>query len=318
MALLVVTPCSMAFETWIGGQKDYQIYTGLDAGDETSGYWYAFSDEEEQGASSILWNAPLVMGEHVLDSVDNKCSGICGTATLNGFGGMEQKPYAGIAFDVAGKAKQSDSVSSAGDASSWKGLCIAYNSDFDMALELGLEASAENLHGEKNPRVRLPKGDWVVRNIAWSDFVSAGEKSLSGEKAAAQLVSVRVKFQGEVGCYHFNVFAVGPYGDCNVPASVKNASLAAMENLPECTTTAIASVAKAGELHVSLAGRLLSLSGSMNGDELRLVNVRGDVVRRESVSRFANVYDLSPLPAGIYMLQVKGFASNHFRKILLK
>lgn len=311
---------AIAFDTWIGGQKDYQIYTGLDAGDETSGYWYEFTDDELNGNSAVLWNAPKGSGYHVLDSVDNKCSGICGTAKLEGALKNGAKPFAGVAFDVAGKASQSDTYPATGDASAWKGLCVAYNSDFDMRLELGMDSSAENVYGEKNPYVMLKKGDGVIRNVAWEDFLlPEGAAYADGVEAATKLVSVRFKFQAEenTGCYHFNVFAVGPYEKCSVTDTVKKASLAAMDDLRECGTFAVASVKLAPRVQVALSGRQLSLSGVSFGETLRLMNVRGDVVRTENLSHFENFLDLTSLPSGIYLLQIKGASLNYSRKIVL-
>lgn len=320
MAVLLWGAASaMAFDTWIGGQKDYQIYTGLDAGDETSGYWYEFDDEALGGASTILWTASRATGYHALDSVDDKCSGICGTAKVEGALTNGEKPFAGIAFDVAGKASQSDAASAAGDASAWKGLCIAYNSDFDMRLELGMAASAENVYGEKNPYVLLKKGDGVIRDVAWADFVlPEGSAYADGAEAATKLVSVRFKFQAseENGCFRFNVFAAGPYGKCEVPDAVKKASLAVMDDLNECGTFAVASVVQAPRVQVALSDRLLSLSGA-SGEMLQLVNIRGDVVRKERLSGFANTLDLTMLPSGVYLLQVKGASMNYSRKIVL-
>lgn len=211
---------STAFPTWFGGHGVPRVDTRLDAGVETSGYWYAYADDEDGGKSKVEW--PVEIGneysELALDNVVEHCGGICGTAILDK-GTLTYNPFVGIAFDVAGRVSKTSETLAAADASSWGGVCITYRSEAAPALQLGLGDFDREI-GFANPAASLPKSTaGTSKNLAWSDFKQPtwykGATKIDGEDAAKRLVTLKFLIQASSGDYNFNICAIGPYnGGC--------------------------------------------------------------------------------------------------------
>ena len=169
-------------------QTGVRVNTGLDAGDETSGYWYSFSDASDGGKSKIIWPDSK---EEVDFTLVSTCAGICGTAEISG---EANTPYAGVGFHIAGYSSKADAVVP-GDASGWGGVCITYMSEIEAKLELSLgEDLDKTLLAYDMPIVRLPKA-FALKDtcLAWTDFKQGdwgGKKKITGLEAAAQLVSI--------------------------------------------------------------------------------------------------------------------------------
>lgn len=201
---------------WRGDEGSTRVKTGLDNGSETSGYWFAFYDNDDGGASKIVWNG-VVNEFGAFDDVILTCGGVCGTAVL-GKGVLTYNPFVGIGFNLAGV--DDAGFAEPGDASAWDGVCITYKSDAASTLEMGLgEVDAEI--GYANPFANLPKtvGSGSKKQFVWSDFRQPswykGALKISGPEAATQLVSLKFKIQAIPGNYKFNVCAIGPYnGGC--------------------------------------------------------------------------------------------------------
>ena len=211
---------STAFPTWYGGHGVPRVDTRLDAGMETSGYWYAYADDADGGMSKVEW--PVEIGneysELALDNVVEHCGGICGTAILDK-GSLTYNPFVGIAFDVAGRVSETSETLAAVDASSWGGVCITYRSEAAPTLQLGLGDFDREI-GFANPAASLPKSTaGTSKNLAWSDFKQPawykGATKIDGEDAAKRLVTLKFLIQATPGDYNFNICVVGPYnGGC--------------------------------------------------------------------------------------------------------
>ena len=204
-----------SFQTWIGWDGGSQIITGLDKGNEDSGYWFDYNDDADGGMSWVKWPVPPG-NDYSSDAKDNiidYCGGLCGTAVLEK-GTIPYSPFVGVAFNVA--SQKGDPA----DASAWGGICITYTSEISASLQLGLTNAVEQGIGYANPAANLPKSTaGTMKNLRWSDFAQPtwykGGDKLSGAEAAEQLVSVKFLMQGPQGDYQFNVCAIGPYnGGC--------------------------------------------------------------------------------------------------------
>ena len=106
-AALLAASTAFAFDLWDGAQGAPQVVTGLDNGTETSGYWFAYDDHNDKGASKVVWAdgvsaEPLDGGD--LSDVIVWCSGVCGTAVLDK-GDLTYNPFVGIGFNVLGEAE---------------------------------------------------------------------------------------------------------------------------------------------------------------------------------------------------------------------
>ena len=73
-----------------------------------------------------------------------------------------------------------------------------------------------------NPQVYLPKSTSPrTRTFHWSDFeqagwgVDKGGAQITGEEAAAQIVTLKFTVQGKNGIYNFNIMSLGSYDYCD-------------------------------------------------------------------------------------------------------
>lgn len=298
------------FVTWRGDEGIYSINTGLDNGTKTSGYWYFFNDHAQGGKSSIFditrWDYTY---DYYMDDVIAVYDGVGGTAILKenskGF-----DPYVGAAFNVAGN--KTDDIfdedlqllpATLADASDWGGLCITYTSETEATLEMGFNAKGDSAVAYDNPKINLPKASKSTSKCAkWSEFkqsgfgVKNGGVSISGEKAATKLASVRFKIQGKPGEYKFNIQAIGSY-DSDIDA-VKVARQVS-------SATAI------------LSDRQLSFEGFSSTATVQVVDVLGHVVMKSAIEASSSL-DLSRLDAGLYIVRAKSKSVDFTGKIVLK
>lgn len=203
---------------WRGDAGEYVVMTGVDAGSETSGFWYIYADADDGGASRITW--PIAMGndysDEQLDPVIDYCGGVCGTYTLDQ-GTLEYAPFVGLGINVAGVDESGNLVSA--DVSFWGGICVAYSGDASMKISMGLGEELDRTIGYNYPSVSLPKSAEMRSGcFRWDDFTQegAGPVTITGEDAATKLVSLRFIIQGMDGTTgKFNVNALGTYNALN-------------------------------------------------------------------------------------------------------
>lgn len=191
---------SRPYVYWVGSESIYQIDTGEDAGYETSGYWYTYTDGYDGGASSVTW--PVESGNEysgdVIDPIIDYCGGLCGTITLDR-GTLTSDPFVGFAFNVAGEDDRY--VALPADVTKWGGVCITYTSDFAINVKLGLGDSLEAAINYDLPYVSFDAApmDSVSRCAEWSEFKQKNSDEITGEQVATQLVSIHFVFVGESG-----------------------------------------------------------------------------------------------------------------------
>ena len=312
-AALLAASTAFAFDLWDGAQGAPQVVTGLDNGTETSGYWFAYDDHNDKGASKVVWAdgvsaEPLDGGD--LSDVIVWCSGVCGTAVLDK-GDLTYNPFIGIGFNVLGE-KEGGGDPEAGDASAWGGICISYASEAAPELELGLgSVDADILYA--NPAAKLKKATaGNIADLTWADFKQPtwykGDVKMPGPDAAKQLVAVKFKIQATPAEYKFRICGIGPNGACGA--------------MPACTIdppepgpgNAIKVVRGASAAKAILSGRSLSFTGISAGTA-EVLNLQGQVVAKGEVS---SALSLANLDAGVYMVRVAGKSVNFTNKIVLK
>ena len=218
-----VVPCG-EFETWYGANLANFVMTGCDAGRETSGYWFEYSDELDGGKSYIEWPSPLgnEYDDKAFDPVIEQCDGICGTFHLNR-GSLEYDPFVGVGFDLAG-LNDNNEIALA-DASTYQGICISYFSDAAATLEMSLGNEKDQELNYDVPYVNLPKSAYgTTKSFTWQQFKQAGWGSglkITGDEAAKTLASLKFKIQGKNGTSgKFNIMSIGPYNGQCAPSNV--------------------------------------------------------------------------------------------------
>ncbi|MCF0220888.1 MAG: T9SS type A sorting domain-containing protein [Fibrobacter sp.] len=294
-AVLAAASMSFGFETWYGNESVYQINTELDVGTETAGYWFDYNDANDGGASSVTW--PVEKGnpyaEDALDPIIDYCGGVCGTAVL-GKGTLTYNPFVGIGFNIGGEDESG--TPAAVDATGMGGICITYTTDAAPSIELGLGDAEDDAIGYDNPAASGPKAasNATTKEFAWSAFKQAGwgKGKITGEEAAAKLVSIKFKIQAAPGSYQFNIQSIGAYGGgCRE------------------TGSAIGASAAQSSLKAQLSGRTLSFGKTVASAEI--VNLQGQVVMTASSVKSM---DLSKVQSGVYMVRAAGLS----QKIILK
>ena len=284
-----------AFTTWYGADGVERIDTGLDAGDDNSGYWYSYADDADGGASSVTWKVPAgnEWDDNSLAPVVEACGGVCGTFSLDK-GTLEYDPFVGIGFNVGGADAAGKAIPV--DASSMSGVCIGYSVDAAATLELGLGDATDASIGYANPSVDLAKSaSGAVKEFQWAKFKqpSWAKTTITIEEAIASLASIKFKIQGKNGATgSFNIISVGDFGG-------------------NCTAdgTAIGAKAMKSSLKAQLSGRALSFGKTVAKAEI--VNLQGQVVMAASSVKSM---DLSKLQAGVYMVRAMGLS----QQIMLK
>lgn len=190
----------LRYDMWNPEEYEDQVYTGLDNGTETSGYWYSFDDDYDGGTSRFSWpHEDWCCEDDSMLGIIEEFGGISGTAIL-GKGTLETTPFVGIGFNVAGIADDNSAEAQSADASSWGGLCFAYESELDFRVEMGPAG-----HPNDQSKQDLP-GKYVQASleetevcIPWSDFKQKEGNEIKGEQAAKQLASIRFTIYGQDG-----------------------------------------------------------------------------------------------------------------------
>ena len=308
------------FETWNGADEEQQIQTGLGNQTETQGLWYIYGDDAEGGASRAVCPATGIDPPFIycIDITLTLCKGFCSTAELNK-SSLTSQPYIGFGFNIVGEASETDNTPTAGNASSWGGLCVTYTSDTDLQLELGLGETVDSTINYANPAVTLPaakaanilspngkSGNKVV--VSWSDFKQPswydGAVKFDGETAAKQLVAIHFKLQADPGNYDFNICAIGPKdGTCPEKCGTPNAGIQIVRG-----TSAVSAV---------LNGRTLGFTGIKSTATAEVMNSLGQVVMKGAINNTATL-NLTSLNAGIYIVRVSGKNVNFTKKIVLR
>jgi len=215
------TPLYLKKSLWSGNEGIYQIDTELDAGYETSGYWYVSDDHADGGKSFIEWPAPLgnEYSEEAMDNIIDYCGGICGTANLS-VGTLTFNPYVAVAFDLAGIDDNEEKVQA--DASDWGGICVTYSSERALSIEMSFGDKEDAYYGYDVPFVNLPKAtEGTQKCFEWSKFKQAGwaNAKITGDEGSKKLATLKFKIQGTNGTTSkFNIMSVGRYKDSIEPA----------------------------------------------------------------------------------------------------
>lgn len=182
--------------------ESYRVNTGVDAGKDEGGFWWAVTDTSEDGLSEIKW--PVSRGNEyspdAFDGIIDYCKGMCGTYNLDK-GNLVYDPWVEVGFSIAGKSQTSTDNLPA-DLTDWGGICITYTSDLAPQLELHPDSALEHQLNYAVPLVSLPKqSNAIEKCFEWSDFVqpSWGKIKISTEEAVTYVKDIVFKIQGRNG-----------------------------------------------------------------------------------------------------------------------
>ena len=181
--------------------ESYRVNTGIDAGLDNGGQWWAKTDviEPSPGASKLNWT-PALGTDSSFNSVIDHCNGLCGTYNLDK-GNLDFAPWVEVGFSIAGKSQTSTDNLPA-DLTDWGGICITYTSDMNASLEMLPDGEMERFLGFDVPFVSLLKqSNAIEKCFEWSKFIQAGwgAEKISGDVAATYVKDIAFKIQGSDG-----------------------------------------------------------------------------------------------------------------------
>lgn len=152
----------------------------------------------------VAWN--VMKGSEI--ELENGKNALLGRVKLKK-AGADDLARAGIAYDVSNSDGSPSDLSDGND-----GLCIAYQSDFDVEVRLDTEDYASSSVDKDLPYVRLNMKDGGDEShcAAWKDFKTKKSKNEDGSDVAKKVRSVQLVFVGESGSSgEFSIQRLTPY-----------------------------------------------------------------------------------------------------------
>jgi hypothetical protein len=320
-SLQVQTPD--AIECWAENTKQEATnpcYNG------TGGWWFLYGDPKAGVGTdwSVTPNdedasdPKLVMTDEETGDViegGNIVDGALHVELMAAAGASDAPKLAGIGFNwkadpIANEWDENTTIGT--DISSKGGLCLTYESDGSLQLELGWQ---EDKYGYDTYFVTLPaQSSKKTMDIPWDDFkkddwaamecnnpTGAMECDQPLETATKKAVSVKFRnknTKSSAVTVTFDLYELGWEGTCDGKTPVIGA------------TQGAGAAAK-----LNLAGRTLSFSKLDKAVEVQLINMNGSVVASQLVAP-AKSMSLSKLPVGIYMVRVPDLGITS--KVMLK
>ena len=273
------------------GATDTQGKVETGSPDSTAGYWYEYTDENDQGTSKFTWPADVEANDYnnFFGPLIEAYAGIKGSFTL---GDGYEYPYAGIGFNVLSDKQEG------ADITAWEGICLAYESTIGFGIELGVQNEKE-VTAYDNYKATVGKAAAATTaDFAWSKFKQGKWGTVVDQDVVLKATAaIKLKFEGTAGTSgDFRICQIGSLGMCT-----------------GCKTDAIKAVA-ATSVKAQLSDRVLYIQG-ISSAKAEVINLQGEVVKSATVS---STMDLSGLDAGIYMVRVAGKSVNFAQKIVLK
>lgn len=194
-----------------------RVITG--SADESSGYWYAFSD----GNSSWEWPSDIKENElgDFFGQMVKFYQGIQGKMILGRLAPdgemISGKPYTGIGFNIW------NSEQAGGDISGWEGFCLEYQASMNFLLRLKRESDGSS--DENNLEAEISRSDsMAVVDIPWNEFkFESWGPGVTKEEILAKTAAIYLLFSGDSGeTGEFKLVKFGSLGACNGTVSLPN------------------------------------------------------------------------------------------------
>lgn len=305
---------------WLWDGLTEKVPVGMDNDTKTGGYWFDYGDGDNGGQSAFQYDVEKGP-EKSMGPIIDECQGMCGSFTL-AQGTLTYPPFLGIGFNIVGETSAEDPTPAAGDATDWKGICIAYSCDAAPSLELGLGDAVDKSLGYDVPVKQLAKSSDVatgkVVKIPWEEFDQQhwdDEKVIATADAIKQLVAIKFKIQANDMTGRFRISQIG-----SLESNCQYVPIDPAPNLdpnPDLGDNAVKGVRSVSGVKAMVSGRTLSFSGITSDASVELISLQGRVVKKGMI-KGASSLDLSSVDAGVYMVRVSGKSVDYSNKIVLK
>ena len=188
LGALALTACS---------SEDSATAQNFGTTEEKNAFW-------DESSNLVAWN--VMEGSDIELEKSNKA--LLGRVKLDKSGSGDLA-RAGIAYDVSGEDGSPTDLSQGND-----GLCIAYQSDFEVEVRLDTEDYASSSVDKDLPYVSLNMKDGgdESRCATWKDFKTKKSKDEDGSDVAKKVRSVQLVFVGKSGASgEFSIRRLTPY-----------------------------------------------------------------------------------------------------------
>lgn len=204
-------PTGSCGDLWCGlTDTEGRVDTGFPE-EESSGWWFEYTDANDGGSSSFTYPADVSANEYdnFFGPLIEAYGGIKGTVVIgNGY----DYPYAGLGFNLVSDSQKGTKISD------WEGVCLSYQSTLSFSIELVVEDEAF-VTEFNNYKASVPKSSsMTVADFPWAKFkqeVGWGKK-VSQESVLAKVATIKLKFSGVAGTSgDFLIQGMGRFGKCN-------------------------------------------------------------------------------------------------------
>ena len=199
-------------DLWCGlTDTEGRVDTGFPE-EETSGWWYEFTDGNDGGSSFFTYPPDVSANEYdnFYGPLIEAYGGLVGTVT---FGDIAMiTPYAGLGFNLVSEAMEG------ADIYGWEGICLSYQSTQPFAVELVVENEAF-VTEYNNYMAAVPKSSaMTVVDLPWAKFKQQDGwgKEVVRESVLVKVAAIKLKFSGRTGTSgDFLIQGIGRFGKCN-------------------------------------------------------------------------------------------------------
>ena len=198
-------------DLWCGEKLDYNV----NFGNGSVGHWFDINAEYSTEKSTVRYpiGRSQVRLEEAVNEVVDACYGICGSYSLTG-------DYTTNFVTVGFSMSEEGNVPV--DISSWEGICVAYESDIEIFVQIGLTNQRELEALFDIPTTKLPKASGMqVKDLSWEDFGQngwGGDLEISGQDAAKEAASIKFMIQSadSTAKGSFGIYGIGRKGTCGL------------------------------------------------------------------------------------------------------
>ena len=196
--------------------------------EETSGYWYDYNDEYDEGQSHFIWPSDVKENdmENFYGSLVQMYEGIQGSFVLIR-GNSNFNPHVGLGFNIWSESQEGV------DITEWGGLCVEYRATRDFYLmlheedNLGTDLWGRNLKlSEKMKNVDIP----------WNDFrqIECCAEYMKLEYTLAKSASIKIVFTGPDSANgDFKITKIGSLGTCDGSVPVEPVAMPRAASVPK-------------------------------------------------------------------------------------
>ena len=190
------------------GTTDYEGRVETGSPEETSGYWFNYSDDYEGGSSRFTFPSDVEpdIYDNFFGPLVEAYGGIKASVTLDeGY----DYPYVGLGFNVWSENQEGV------DVSEWGGLCISYQSTIPFFIELGVEDEAILTEYVKY-RASVSASNLITYvDFSWAKFKSSEFVGSVSEDVLKKVAAIKLRFEGEAGTTgDFLIQKIGSLGEC--------------------------------------------------------------------------------------------------------